>query len=56
MGNPQFSVFMPLFGKQWVKSCIAYTGKSCPQLMLMKEKIILPVNDHPSLFFFSLFL
>ena len=37
MGNPQFSVFMPLFGKQWVKSCIAYTGKICRQPMLFLQ-------------------
>ena len=37
MGNPQFSVFMPLFGKQWAKLCIAYTGKSRLQLMLFLQ-------------------
>ena len=37
MGNLQFSVFIPLFGKQWVKSCIAYTGKICRQLMLFLQ-------------------
>ena len=37
MGNPQISIFMPLFGKQWIKSCIAYTGRSCPQLVLFLQ-------------------
>ena len=37
MGNPQFIVFIPLFGKQWVKFGIAYTGKICRQLMLFLQ-------------------
>ena len=37
MENPQISIFMPLFGKQWIESCIAYTGRSCPQLVLFLQ-------------------